>query len=291
MNTMTATNMLHKELESAIVIAGDLPAMPVVATKVMQLVEDERATAEELAKIVQSDPTMAARVLKISNSAFYGCQRQIQTLPSAIVVIGFNTLKTLVLMASVKEMFKPNGLTEKMLWEQSFGAALAARVIARETRTANPEEAFLAGLMQDIGKIIMQHIDPGKFQMVIEQYYNEGLEFDEAEKAFYSFSHAELGGCVLQKWNFPETLVSVVTHHHTFDLPDADDHYQRRMTAVASLANLFCVKLGIGERSPRADLELSGTYAAKLLKMDNERIGELLDNFAEVYERDKSYFS
>jgi HD-like signal output (HDOD) protein len=281
---------MEKDLAKISQIVGNLPAMPIVATKVLQLIEDEKATADELAKIVAADPVVAARVLKITNTAYYGCQRQIQTLPSAIVLIGFNTLKSLVLAASVNEMFKTSGLTGKMLWEQSFGAGLAARNIARKIRGLNPDEAFLAGLLQDIGKIIMHHYDQGKFQMVIEQYYNEGISFNDAETLYYPFTHAELGGYVLQNWNFPEMLVTAVSKHHSFDFTGPEDDYLCSMTAVANLANLFCAKLGIGERTPREDLDLAETMASKLLELDEDQLEESLESFREAYEKDKSYF-
>ena len=121
---------MNKELELMIMNASDLPTIPVVATKVMQLLESENASADEIARVVSSDPAVTARVLKISNSSFYGCQRQIQTLSHAIMMLGFGTLKSVVVAASVKQVYKPYGLTEKMLWQHSFGAGLAARVIA-----------------------------------------------------------------------------------------------------------------------------------------------------------------
>jgi HD-like signal output (HDOD) protein len=100
--------VVNKELEKAIMTAADLPTIPVVAIKVMKLIESEKATAEELAKIVASDPAVAARVLKISNSSFYGCKRQIQTLSSAIMILGFSTLRSLVVAASVKQAVRPH---------------------------------------------------------------------------------------------------------------------------------------------------------------------------------------
>lgn len=281
---------MNSELEKTIMAAGDLPAMPVVAAKVMQLVEDERATADELAKIVASDPAVAARVMKISNSPLYGCQRQTQTLPGAIMLMGFNTLKSIVVVAYLKDVFKPVGLMEKMLWEHAFGAGLAARVIAVDIRQVNPEEAFLAGLMHDIGKLIMYNQDKAKFQKVVERYYNEEVWFEEAEKEVYPFTHADVGGCVLKKWNFPDVLVEAVTQHHTFDGTGQEEPYQKSIIAVTSLANLFCIKLGIGEREPRPDLDLSEVPAVVHLKLDIERLEFLLDKFFEIYERDKSYF-
>lgn len=282
---------MNNELEKAINAAADLPPMPLVATKVMQLVEDENVTAAELAKIVASDPAVAARIMKISNSPLYGCQRQNQTLSGAIMLMGFNTLKSLVVVAYLKDVFKPVGLIEKMLWEHSFGTALAARIIASDIRQVNPEEAFLAGLLHDIGKLIMYNHDSNNFQMVIECNYNEGLWFEEAEKSFFPYTHAELGGCVLEKWNFPEVLVKAVSRHHTFEYSGTEDRYQQNLTAVTCLANLFCIKLGIGERAPRPEIFLADTTASRQLNLDNDRLEQLLENFAVAYERDKSYFS
>jgi putative nucleotidyltransferase with HDIG domain len=282
---------MNIELEKTITAAGDLPAMPVVATKVMQLIEDEQVTAAELAKIVASDPAVAARIMKISNSPLYGCQRQNQTLPGAIMLMGFNTLKSLVVVAYLKDVFKPVGLVEKMLWEHALGAGLAARIIASDIRSINPEEAFLAGLLHDIGKLIMYNHDRDKFQMVIERNYNDGVNFEEAEIGIFPYSHADLGGCVLKKWNFPDVLVNAVTEHHTFVCNDAEENYQQCMTATTCLADMFCLKLGIGEREPQEDLDLMEGGAAGRLKLDGEKLDLLVEKFAEIFERDKSYFS
>lgn len=281
---------MNKELETAIMTAGDLPTIPIVATKVMQLIESETATAEELARIVASDPAVAARVIKISNSSFYGCQRQIQTLSSAIVILGFNTLKSLVVAASVKQVYKPFGLTEKMLWEHSFAAGLAARIIAGNTRAANEEESFLAGLFHDIGKIIMNSLDKDKFQAVMQRCYNERISFEDAETSIYPFSHDEVGAYVIKKWNFPDALTNAILQHHKFKFSNHEDIYQVNLTAVVGLADMFCLKLGIGERQPDETLDLDSSVFAQQLKLDRNRINMLLEMFKEAFDRDKTYF-
>lgn len=282
---------MNKELEHAIMTAGDLPTIPVVATRVMQMMEDMKTTADDLAKAVASDPAVAARVMKISNSAFYGCQRQIQTLSSAIVVLGFNTLKSLVVAASVKQVYKPFGLTEQMLWEHSFGAALAARMIASKTKVVNDEEAFLAGLFHDIGKIIMNSLDHDKFQDLMQHCYNGDIPFDEAEKTYFPFTHDEVGAFVIKKWNFPEILTTAVLHHHDFAFDEHDDAYAVNLTAVTALADSFCKKYGIGERFAKEDLDLQRTRAAIHLKFDDERMTMLHEAFRDAFEKDKSFFS
>jgi putative nucleotidyltransferase with HDIG domain len=281
---------MNKELETAIMTAADLPTIPVVAIKVMQLIESESATAEELAKVVASDPAVAARVLKISNSSFYGCQRQIQTLSSAIVILGFSTLRSLVVAASVKQVYKPYGLTEKMLWEHSFAAGLAARLIASQTRAANEEEAFLAGLFHDIGKIIMNTLDRAKFQEVMQHCYNEGISFGEAERGVYPFSHDEVGAYVIKKWNFPDVLTTAILQHHRLEFSESDPPAVVSLTAVTSLADLFCLKLGIGVREPLDGLDLAGSKAGQMLKLSEEKVNAILDSFRTAFEKDRALF-
>ena len=282
---------MNRELEVMIMTASDLPTIPVVATRVMHLIENENATAEELAKVVASDPAVAARVLKISNSAFYGCQRKIQTLSHAIVVLGFATLKSLVVAAAVKQVYQPYGLTEKMLWEHSFGAGLASRIIARETGLVNEEEAFLGGLFHDIGKIIMNTMNSMQFQDAMQRCYNDGLTFEEAEQQVYSYTHSEVGGMVIKKWNFPDMLMHAVLNHHTFAFVEDWDSSQVRLTCVVGLANLFCHKEGIGIREPNDELDLLQTVPAQMLGLNEQQIDALLEKFMEAYEKDKSFFN
>ncbi|HIJ80728.1 MAG TPA: HDOD domain-containing protein [Desulfuromonadales bacterium] len=283
--------MQNRELEIMIMTASDLPTIPVVATKVMQLIEQENASVDELAKVVASDPAVAARVLKISNSSFYGCQRQIQTLSHAIVVLGFSTLKSLVVAASVKQVYKPYGLTEKMLWEHSFGAGLAARIIAKGTRMANDEEAFLGGLFHDIGKIILNTMDSQQFQQAMQKCYNDEIPFEEAEKQVYSYTHSQVGALVMKKWNFPDELMQAVLKHHSFDFAEDEDPHQRRLTSIVGLANLFCHKAGIGIREPDDGLDLSQSVPAQELALDQAHLAELLERFCAMYDQDKSFFS
>jgi putative nucleotidyltransferase with HDIG domain len=282
---------MNEELKKAIMTTGDLPPMPIVATKVIQLVESGKADAEEIARAISSDPAVSARLLKISNSAAYGRQRKIQTLSHAVVILGHNTLKGLVVAASLKEIYKPGGLTENMLWEHSFGAGVAARIIAAHLRCGDSDEAFLAGLFHDIGKIIMNLREKEKFQLVIERCYNEMLPFEEIEQTIFHYTHAELGGHVLEKWNLPNALITAVMQHHAFAFSERDDNYQTNLTAVTSLANLLCIKLGIGARSPLAELDICGSQAVKILKIDEETLMQLESVVTETYTQDKGFFN
>ncbi len=282
---------MNRDLEQIIMAAGDLPTIPIVATKVMQLMEDENATADDLARVVASDPAVAARVLKISNSSFYGCQRQIQTLPHAIMMLGFVTLKSVVVAASVKQVYHPFGLTEKLLWEHSFGAGLAARIIASDTRLVNAEEAFLGGLFHDLGKIIMNFLDKEKFQEVMQRCYNDGIDFEQAERTLFPYTHEEVGALVIKKWNFPDHLMKAVMAHHTLALTEDEDPYLVRLTCVVSLANIFCHRYGIGTIAGEEEIDVAATLPATTLGLTAEKVDELLFNFKEAYDKDQTFFT
>ena len=282
---------MNRDLEQIIMAAGDLPTIPIVATKVMQLMEDENATADDLARVVASDPAVAARVLKISNSSFYGCQRQIQTLPHAIMMLGFVTLKSVVVAASVKQVYHPFGLTEKLLWEHSFGAGLAARIIASDTRLVNAEEAFLGGLFHDLGKIIMNFLDKEKFQEVMQRCYNDGIDFEQAERTLFPYTHEEVGALVIKKWNFPDHLMKAVMAHHTLALAEDEDPYLVRLTCVVSLANIFCHRYGIGTIAGEEEVDVAATLPATTLGLTAEKVDELLFNFKEAYDKDQTFFT
>lgn len=281
----------RKSLEEIIMTAGDLPTIPVVATRVIQLIENEGTTAEELEKVISSDPAVTARVLKISNSSFYGAQRQIQTLPHAIMMLGFVTLKSVVVTASVKQVYHPYGLTEKLLWDHSFGAGLAARLIAQMLHFVNPDEAFLGGLFHDIGKQVMNHLDKRRFSEAMQYCYNEGVSFFQTEKQIFGYRHAEAGALVIRKWNFPEHLNKVVEQHHTLDLKKEDDPYLFTLACVVNLANQFCHRFGIGTISADDALDLSAARSAVLLELSKDQIRSLCDSFLELHEKDQALFS
>lgn len=280
---------MAEDLEKIIMKTCDLPAMPAVAEKVIRLVSDPNTTAMQLQRVIIVDQALTARILKIANSVFYGSMRKVQTVSDAVIVMGFNTLRSIVLTASSIDMYKRFGLTEKMLWEHSLGAAISAGLIAREIRLENREEAFLGGLLHDVGKVVMNNSDPQRYSMVMEKVYNDHLSFRAAEQEVYGFTHSDVGAMVIRKWKLSENLEIAIRQQNNPKWVGTDP-YLKRLTASVNLANQFCLKLGIGHRQPVADLPLEKEEAFEILHMNAARLPGLLEQASKAYEEEKSYF-
>ncbi|HSR66528.1 MAG TPA: HDOD domain-containing protein [Acidobacteriota bacterium] len=250
----------------------DLPPFPAVAWEVMRMVKDPNAGASDLEKVVARDPALAARVLKLSNSALYGVRGTITTLSRAIVILGMKTLQSLVVAASSESLYRSGSLKDRLMWNHALGVALISRLLARRFNHSEPEEAFVGGLLHDIGKTVLDHNLPGRYQNVLQAVYNDGMTFLEAENHYLDFNHTEVGAYVLNRWNFAPVLQEAVRLHHQPEYAQID----ARLCAIVSLANTLCVRLGVGpERNP--DLDLSDCEAVSMLKLSGEEAEQLLE--------------
>ncbi|MDB4609652.1 HDOD domain-containing protein [Verrucomicrobia bacterium] len=271
----------------------DLPPMPAVAIKVMELLGDPDVNYGKLGQAISSDAAVSARLLKVANSAFYSMKRQIKTLDHAIAIVGERTLRSLVLAASLEGMNKSYGLLEKLLWEDAMGCAIGARVLARRFNSADPEEAFLAGLFRHLGKIVMNYSDPESYQSMVETMYCEGGSTTEVEGRYFPYAHAVVGAAVLDKWNFGRALVMSAMHHEDLhiDLEQEENGEQiLRLTATVNMADRVCSRLGIGQRAPNEDLDLLESPGAKALDLSDDQVAIALQEIDEVFTENRDYF-
>jgi putative nucleotidyltransferase with HDIG domain len=273
--------------EKIVQATGDLPTMPHVAGMVLQKLGNPNTTPKELHQIISADQALAARVLKVANSPLYGCSRAINRLTDAVVIMGFDSLRSLVMSSVMQDLFKSFGLTEKLLWEHSLGCGSISKQIAKVIKYPKLEEAFLAGLLHDIGKVVLNLRVPDKTRDIVQEVYNNsGVGFCEAEQRTFGFNHAQVGKLIAKKWNFTETIEETIGFHHE----------PRRaqilpvLTVIVNLANLMCHKLELGPtRNP--DLNLFEFESTRLLRFNRESLGHLLDQVSELLTERESLFS
>ncbi|MCD6580301.1 MAG: HDOD domain-containing protein [Desulfuromusa sp.] len=280
------------DFKSVVNSIKDLPPMPAVAVKVLELLNDPNVNYEKLGEVISSDPAVSARMLKVANSAFYSMKRQIKTLEHAIAIVGERTLRSLVLAASLEGMNKSYGLLEKMLWEDSIGCAIGCRILARKFSSADPEEAFLAGLFRHLGKIVMNFSDPDAYRSLAETAYSDGRSTSELEGNFFPYAHAVVGAAVLDKWNFTRSLVMSTLHHEDVIISPEEENAELllRLTATVNLSGQVCRKLGIGQREPDEELDLLKGPGAKALDLDEADVESALIEVEETFTQNRDFF-
>ena len=207
----------------------DLPTLPTIASTVTRLVAAEDSTATDIAGMIGNDQSLTAKILKIANSAFYGLPKDVRTLRAAIVLLGFNSIKNIVLAASVFEAFYGQGSTGQLdraaLWTHSVACAAASKVIAARQQVADSEEVFFAGLMHDLGKVILDHYVHDAFAEVIQLARQRKCLLLEAERELLGVSHAEVGYWLADRWQLPIYLGQAMGFHHLpMDCPDFPDY-------------------------------------------------------------------
>jgi putative nucleotidyltransferase with HDIG domain len=272
---------------------GDLKVLPFVARKLLETISDENVSIDELTAIIEKDQTIAARVLKISNSAIYGLRHEVTSLQQAIMVLGFKTIRSLVLSVSTKSLHKKFGMTEKMIWDHSVGAAIATKMISSDLGSDVKDIAFIGGLMHDMGKVFMNNETPEAFSEVMMKMYNDGIESITAEEEIYGYNHAEIGSRVIAKWGLSPVLVKILEMHHLSNtsLEDVGDPLVAQGTACVNLSDYICKVLGIGYREPDDSVILKELPSAVFLKLNNDKMDALVEDVRETYESEKTVFS
>ncbi len=279
----------NSHLQKIIMSTRDLPAMPQVASKVLELSSDPNSSAKQLQQVISDDQAMTARILKIANSAMYSCSRKVKTLTEAIVMLGYNSIRSLVVTSAARNLYNTrnshSGLKERLLWEHSIGTAFACRLMAQKHAPSLTEEAFLAGLMHDIGKLVLNIRIPEKFDDIVQVVYNENRTFHETELEHFGFSHTEVGALLVHKWNLSPLLEEVIRKHHN---PEAAS-LENPLLLYLDLANMMCHKLGIGFTDV-PDMDLENCPSNQILCLSPDTFAEISDMLVETLESEMEIF-
>ncbi|MBU0515159.1 MAG: HDOD domain-containing protein [Proteobacteria bacterium] len=251
----------------------NLPTLPGMLEKVSRMVESRHHSAEDVGRMISQDQVLSAKLLRMANSAFFGFAREVSSVGQALVLLGFDVVKGLILSSSVFDMIQ-----EKVagLWEHSLGSALAARSIADYLKLEEPEELSLSGLIHDLGKVVISAKMPADYDEIAALVDSRGLSMFEAEQEVLGFTHADVGQWLGESWRLPEKLILPIRFHHQPDrakdgLPSA---------SVVHLANILVRGRGYGFGGDKWVPALDPT-AWSTLAMTVDDLGQIVDSFEE----------
>lgn len=216
-----------------------LPTIPPILRKILSIIEDPKVSLQKITEFVSSDPTLTARILKMVNSPVYGFPGRISSVSHAMVILGLNAIRGLLLGVSVFEIMQKSMIG---LWEHSLSTAIFARIIATKKELQHTEEISIGGLLHDIGKVILIISFKDEYLKLIESVQWKEDFLYEIEKNHFGITHAEVGGIIAKKWNFPVKLIEPIMYHHK---PQLAEKYHIE-TAVVHLSNILALARGAG---------------------------------------------
>jgi len=275
--------MINYSVDQLILEAGKLPPIPQAAQKALALIRNPASSASELAVILATDQVLAAQVLRWANSAYYGMENQIATVKQAIVVLGLNLIQELIMTYSLSDQLnKPlpgYELEAGELWQHALGTAIGAKLISKQLNLKIDEEAYFAGLLCDVGKLVFE-------RLLRETEINRSewgqYSFLDLERANFGIDHAMLGAEIARRWQLPENLVTAITYHHE---PQAAENYPLLVATIhVADVSMMILGIGIGIDGLRYPLE---EEALKRLGITWEDLFRLVEQIAEQLTRAK----
>ncbi len=223
----------------------DVPTLPVIYQELFQKMQDPNVTVPAIAEIITHDQALSAKILHLVNSAFYGYSREIKTISRAVVILGFRAVRSAALAISVFDYFKneeSNPVNMVDFWKHSIAVASICKVMAAELKINQQEEAFIVGLLHDVGKLIEKRYFEEDFEEVCQVAQEQHLSWYDCEKALFQVHHATIGKSIFRAWNFPPSVVDAIQFHHE----PASSVKVPQLTALVHVADVVAYQLDLG---------------------------------------------
>ena len=261
------------EARKKVQLLKNLPTLPGMIDQISRAVESKRFSVADIGRLISRDQVLSAKVLKLANSAFFGFSRKVGSLTQALVLLGFDVVKGLILTSSVFDLMKHRA---EALWLHSMGVATAASTIAAEIEFAEVEEASLAGLLHDLGKVVLRAHMLEDNENIANLMAARGLSVREAEREVLGFDHGHIGQWLAESWKLPENLIDPIRWHHQ---PEGARNAPM-VTAVVHLADHLTRAYGLGDGGDDWVPELD-RVAMKRLNLSGKQLENIVDGLCE----------
>lgn len=221
---------------------NSLPPLPQAVQRLYQMSGDMNSEVKDMANIINKDPALTSKLLRLVNSAFYGLSQKISTVSHGIMIIGFKGIRNMALGLSVMKMGSnvqddKSSLTIKEFWRHSLATATASRILATKLNMKEPEEAFVAGLIHDIGKLIFMEHYSNYYNDILNKAKEVQKELSAIEKIVFGLDHAYLGGIIASQWKLPKILSNALEKHHNPNYSSSEKRDEDKMVYVVRAGN------------------------------------------------------
>ncbi len=265
----------------------DIPTLPDVVARINQLVRDPNTSAADINDVISRDMALSAKVLKLVNSPFYGFPRRITSITYAVVILGFRTIRNLAMSVFMMDLFKKGceGFDAKAFWRYCIGAAVASQTVAKHVEFPHGEDAFMGGLLHDVGLVIMSQYVTDDFAKVLEKRDQLDCLLLEAEEHALDYDHTQLGGKLMERWNLPPHLVEIVRHYPDPARADADN----MLVSIVHLGAIFTRALCFGNAGDNRLFAID-EHAWKQSGLTEPKLAEVLDDIGGEMNRAGEFF-
>jgi len=269
-------------LREAIERIKRLPTLPTVLGQILDTAADPDASALDLGRHITSDQSLSAAVLRLVNSPYFGFYRQIESIPDAVALLGFNEVRNLALTSTAFAAFPRNksAYDRTQLWRHSLVSAMAAERCARQMKLPADAGYFSAGLLHDIGKVTLDMLYPDLFRRAGNMSHDEGIPLYLAEREVFGIDHAETGGMLAEHWNLPTQVVEAIRHHHDVEGYPSDSP----LPPASALSDYVAYQGGYGESSNGQEPALP-TWALERLNTKESHCVAVVKDLGKANER------
>ena len=274
------THEREQVVTNAIREISHIATLPEVTVKVVELVESPKSTAQDLHKVISTDPALCSRILKVVNSSFYGLPGQVGSINRAIVMLGLNAVKNIAIAASMAKLFRGGDIgpsfSGRELWAHSNITAATAKMIAGSLKLGLQDEAFLGGLIHDIGLMVEMQYDRNKLQEVMRQTACDskgipGSDMILVERNVFGADHQDFGAGLCERWKFPKSFAFITGFHHRPLEASVDN---RTLPALIYVADRLAADSGMGFRADLINTHIEADVL-DFLKLSTEKVTEL----------------
>lgn len=258
-----------------------LPSIPEIMNETLKLLNNKSTTTTELSKVISKDQSFVTKVLTIANSPLYGLQRKITSIDFAILILGYSELRNIVSVLSLAESFlnkSDHYLNNKDLWLHSYLSGLLAKRLADDFNMDNSGEAFIAGFLHDLGVSVIHKYFHSNFIAIHEMAFNNNISFPDAEVENLGIDHQQVGSFLMERWNFPPSIISAVLYHHY----PQNAVKNIKLTSIVHLADFITQNFGLEEFIWDKDLQLNPAAINALGLKDEYEVKDMIDTYKPI---------